>query len=91
MGVFDHAEYDGDICILIGGLCNQQIQDGSQPPYWILTKNCLWLHITLCNTCTNRFIKSFEMIKPIHIYIYMIMITISTAQYGIRPLSSHVF
>ena len=27
MGVFDHAEYDGDIYILIGGFCNQQIQD----------------------------------------------------------------
>ena len=38
MGVFDHAEYDGDICILIGGLCNQQIQEGGQPPHWILTK-----------------------------------------------------
>ena len=39
MGVFDHAEYDGDIFILIGGLCNQQIQDGGQLPHWILTKN----------------------------------------------------
>ena len=36
MGVFDHAEYDGDIFILIRGLCNQQIQDGGQPPHWIL-------------------------------------------------------
>ena len=32
MGVFDHAEYDGDIFILIGGRCNQQIQDGYHPP-----------------------------------------------------------
>ena len=24
MGVFDHAEYDSDIFILIGGLCDQQ-------------------------------------------------------------------
>ena len=28
MGVFDHAEYNGDIFILIGDHCNQQIQDG---------------------------------------------------------------
>ena len=38
MGVFHHAEYDGDICILIEGLCNITIEDGGQPPYWILTK-----------------------------------------------------
>ena len=31
----DHAGYDGDSFILIGGLCNQQIQDGCHPPYWI--------------------------------------------------------
>ena len=38
MGVFYHAEYDGDIFILIVGRCNQQIQDGCHPPYWIWQK-----------------------------------------------------
>ena len=33
MGIFDHAQYHGDIFILIGGLYNQQIQDGGQPPH----------------------------------------------------------
>ena len=70
MSKWGHGEYDGDICILIGGLCNQQIQDGGQPPHWILMKNCLRSRIISCNTYTNRFIKSFEMIKPIHIYVW---------------------
>ena len=47
MGVLDHAEYDGDISILIGGLRNQQIPDDAQPPHWILTKQMFMVDVDI--------------------------------------------
>ena len=43
MEVFDHAEYDGDISILIGGLCYQQIKM-AQSAILDLTKMCTVAH-----------------------------------------------